>query len=51
MSKIIKIGITELNNKEIIEVNPINLVAGKDRIRCEILNNGKISTDDQIKII
>ena len=29
MSKIIKIGITELNNKEIIEVNPINLVAGK----------------------
>ena len=29
MSKIIKIGITELNNKEIVEVNTINLVAGK----------------------
>jgi len=29
MSKIIKIGITELNNKKIIEVNTINLVAGK----------------------
>ncbi len=29
MSKIIKIGITELNNKEIFEVNTINLVAGK----------------------
>ena len=51
MSKIIKIGITEFNNKEIIEVNPINLIAGKDRIRCEILNNGKISTEDQIKMI
>ena len=29
MSKIIKIGITELNNKEIVEVNTIDLVAGK----------------------
>ncbi|MDA9662690.1 sulfurase [Candidatus Pelagibacter sp.] len=29
MSKIIKIGITEFNNKEIVEVNTINLVAGK----------------------
>ena len=29
MSKIIKIGITELNNKAIFEVNTINLVAGK----------------------
>ena len=29
MSKIIKIGITELNNREIVEVNTINLVAGK----------------------
>ena len=29
MSKIIKIGITELNNKEIIEVNTIDLIAGK----------------------
>ena len=29
MSKIIKIGITKLNNKEIFEVNTINLVAGK----------------------
>ena len=29
MSKIIKIGITELNNKEIVEVDTINLVAGK----------------------
>ena len=51
MSKIIKIGITELSNKEIIEVNTINLIARKGGIRCEILNNGKISTDDQIKMI
>ena len=29
MSKIIKIGIAELNNKEIVEVNEIDLVAGK----------------------
>jgi len=29
MSKIIKIGITELNNKEIVGVNEINLIAGK----------------------
>ena len=29
MSKIIKIGITELNNREIVEVNTINLIAGK----------------------
>ena len=29
MSKIIKIGITEFNNKEIVEVNTIDLVAGK----------------------
>ena len=29
MSKIIKIGITELNNKEITEVNTIDLIAGK----------------------
>ena len=29
MSKIIKIGITELNNKEIVEVNKIHLVTGK----------------------
>ena len=29
MSKIIKIGITELNNKEIIEVNRIDLISGK----------------------
>ena len=29
MSKIIKIGITENNNKKIIEVNAIDLVAGK----------------------
>ena len=29
MSKIIKIGITKLNNKEIFEVNTIDLVAGK----------------------
>ena len=29
MSKIIKIGITELNNKEIVEVNTIDLIAGK----------------------
>ena len=29
MSTIIKIGITELNNKEINEVNAIDLIAGK----------------------
>ena len=29
MSKIIKIVITELNNREIVEVNTINLIAGK----------------------
>ena len=29
MSKIIKIGITELNNKEIVEINTIDLIAGK----------------------
>ena len=29
MSKIIKIGIAELNNKEILEVNTINLITGK----------------------
>ena len=29
MSKIIKIGITELNNKKISEVNTIDLIAGK----------------------
>ena len=29
MSKIIKIGITEINNKEIVAVNEIDLVAGK----------------------
>ena len=29
MSKIIKIGITELSNKEIVAVNEIDLVAGK----------------------
>ena len=29
MSKIIKIGITELNNKEIVAVNEIDLIAGK----------------------
>ena len=29
MAKIIKIGITEFNNKEIVEVNEIDLVAGK----------------------
>ena len=29
MSKIIKIGITELNNKAIFEVNTIDLIAGK----------------------
>ena len=29
MSKIIKIGITELNNKEIVEINTVDLVAGK----------------------
>ena len=29
MSKIIKIGITELNNQEIVEVNAIDLIAGK----------------------
>ena len=29
MSKIIKIGITELNNKEITEVSTIDLIAGK----------------------
>jgi len=29
MSKIIKIGVTELNNKEITEVNTIDLIAGK----------------------
>ena len=29
MSKIIKIGITELNNKKIAEVNTIDLIAGK----------------------
>ena len=29
MSKIIKIGITELNNREIVEVNTIDLIAGK----------------------
>jgi len=51
MSKIIKIGITELNNKEIIEVNTINLVVRKGGISCEILNNRKISTENQIKMI
>ena len=29
MSKIIKIGITEFNNKEIVAVNEIDLIAGK----------------------
>ena len=29
MSKIIKIGITELNNREIVEVKTIGLIAGK----------------------
>ena len=29
MSRVIKIGVTEFNNKEINEVNSINLVAGK----------------------
>jgi len=29
MSKIIKIGITELNNKKIVAVNEIDLIAGK----------------------
>tara|TARA_B100000787_G_scaffold116383_1_gene86882 strand:- start:149 stop:592 length:444 start_codon:yes stop_codon:yes gene_type:complete len=29
MSKIIEIGITELNNKEIVRVNEIDLIAGK----------------------
>jgi len=29
MSKIIKIGITELNNKEIVEIYTIDLIAGK----------------------
>ena len=41
MSKIIKIGITELNNKEIVEVNTIDLVAGK----------GIIAATDILKII
>ena len=99
MSKIIKIGITENNNKNIDEVNAIDLVAGKgvvgDRhfkgyndpfnhlsiiesenideynkkynldipyldfrrnivtrgIGCEILNDGMILINDQIKIV
>ena len=32
MSRVIKIGVTEFNNKEINEVNSINLVAGKGAI-------------------